>query len=487
MNRFAWMWHTYPFQAGEVCCQKTNLGFVDSIWEIFGPLLAGVPNVIIPPEALRDPEELINVLATSGVTRIVLVPSLLRTVLDQAPNLGSRLPQLKLWSCSGEVLTLELARRFREAHPTAKLLNIYGSSEVAADVTCYEVGELAGMSSVPIGQPISNTEIFVLDRSRNLVPIGVRGEIYVSGDGVALGYWHRPDLTEERFLKNPVTGSRSPRLFRTGDLGRWRADGYIEYFGRADNQVKLRGMRLELGEIEALLVSHPEVRGAAVALSGEGDQQRLIAYLVASNGQPPAVSELRRYLRTKLPEHMVPAAYIALPALPLLPSGKINRHALSLTQGQILSEHAPTVRPHSDVEVKLAEMWQELLKVPEVGIEQNFFELGGHSLLVLQVIARIRKAFEVEIPVRVMFEEPTIAGIAREVDKAQAAGQKVTTPTLKRRGAPATPAQEALLAHLDTLSAEEVQALLQRVLNNKQPGESAPVAGNPDARAVGES
>jgi amino acid adenylation domain-containing protein len=487
INRFSWMWRTYPFQQGEICCQKTNLGFVDSVWEIFGPLLAGVPNVIIPQDTLRDPEELINLLATSGVTRIVLVPSLLRTLLDQAPDIGSRLPQLKLWSCSGEVLTLELAKRFREAHPSAKLLNIYGSSEVAADVTCFEVEELAGLSSVPIGRPISNTEIFVLDRSRNPVPIGVRGEIYVGGDGVALGYYRRSNLTAERFLQNPVKGTRSPRLFRTGDLGRWRADGHIEYFGRADSQVKLRGMRLELGEIEALLVSHPEVRGAAVALSGEGDQQRLIAYLVASNGQPPAVADLRRYLRTKLPEHMVPAAYIALPALPLLPSGKINRHVLPLSHGQVLSDHTATVRPRSDVEAKLAEMWQELLKVPEVGVEQNFFELGGHSLLVLQVMARIRRAFEVEIPVRVMFEEPTIAGIATEIEKALAAGQKVRTPTLKRRPTPAVPAQEALLAHLDTLSAEEVQALLQRVLNNKQPSEGASFPGNSDARAVGES
>ncbi|MBV8893552.1 MAG: amino acid adenylation domain-containing protein, partial [Acidobacteria bacterium] len=383
INRFAWMWEKYPFRAGEICCQKTNLGFVDSIWEIFGPLLAGVPNLIVPQEALRDPEELLGLLASQGVTRIVLVPSLLRSLLEAAPDLGQRVPRLELWSSSGEVLSVELAKRFRIAHPKAKLLNIYGSSEVGADVTCYEVGDLDGRASVPIGHPISNTEIYIFDRHQSVVPRGVRGEIYVGGDGLARGYWKRPELTSERFVENRLPGG-SRRLFRTGDLGRWRGDGLLEYLGRLDSQVKLRGMRLELGEVEAALASHAAVQAAAVGVSGEGDQQRLVAYLVAAEGQMPALADLRRYLRNKLPEHMVPATYVLLESLPLLPSGKVNRKALGEARGKRLTDDSTKLRPRSEVEKKLAEMWQELLKVDDVGVEQNFFEMGGHSLLVLR-------------------------------------------------------------------------------------------------------
>ncbi|HKB97973.1 MAG TPA: amino acid adenylation domain-containing protein, partial [Terriglobales bacterium] len=247
MNRMRWMWERYPFEEGEVCCQKTNLGFVDSVWEIFGPLLAGIPSVILPQEAVLDPEELLQILAEHRVTRIVLVPSLLRMLLEHAPNLEERVPELKLWSCSGEVLTGELARRFRQGFPEATLLNIYGSSEVAADVTWHEVGEEDVGATVPIGKPISNTQVYVLDENRNPVPVGVRGEIYVGGNGLALGYWGQPELTAERFIENPIAPEESERLYRTGDLGRWRRDGEIEYLGRVDGEVKLRGMRIDLG------------------------------------------------------------------------------------------------------------------------------------------------------------------------------------------------------------------------------------------------
>src|SRR5581483_6239550 len=195
MNRFSWMWRTYPFQADEVCCQKTNLGFVDSIWEIFGPLLAGIANVILPPATVRDPEQFLQVLAEEGVSRIVLVPSQLRALLEHAPKLGERVPGLKLWSCSGEALPGELAKRFAEAFPGAKLLNIYGCSEVAADASWHEVEEGDDGAWVPIGKPISNTQIYVVDEYGNPVPVGVRGEIYVGGEGLARGYLNRGKLT----------------------------------------------------------------------------------------------------------------------------------------------------------------------------------------------------------------------------------------------------------------------------------------------------
>ena len=471
MNRMRWMWERYPFEAGEVCCQKTNLGFVDSVWETFGPLLAGVPSVILPQEAVLDPEELLQILAEQGVTRMVLVPSLLRALLEHAPNLEERVPELKLWSCSGEVLTWELTGRFRKGYPGAKLLNIYGSSEVAADVTWHEVGEeeeQQGTGSVPIGRPISNTQVYVLDRNRNVVPVGVRGEIYVGGEGLALGYWGQPEMTGERFVANPIAPERSQRLYRTGDLGRWRRTGEIEYLGRMDGEVKVRGMRIELGEIETVLASHRLVEEAVVELSGEGAEQRLVAYVVAGEEGTPSARELRRYVRSKLPEHMAPASYVKVEELPLLPSGKVNRRVLATVAGVALSEQG-TVAARTDVEQKLAGMWAEVLKVKEVGVDQNFFELGGHSLLVLQVMVRIRREFDVELGVRTMFEEPTIEGLASEVEKARSMGMKAQTPVLERRprAAVENTSRETLLAQLDTLSADDVQALLKRVLDAK--------------------
>jgi amino acid adenylation domain-containing protein len=470
MNRFSWMWSTYPFKDGEVCCQKTNLGFVDSIWEIFGPLLAGIPNVIIPQEAVRDPEEMLQVLSRERVTRIVLVPSLLRTLLDHAPNLQHRLPDLKLWSCSGEILAADLAKRFHQACPQATLLNIYGSSEVAADVTCHQVGERDLASFVAIGKPISNTQIYLVDEFGEPAPIGIRGQIFVGGDNLARGYLNRPELTAERFVTNWLTPEQSPRLYRTGDLGRFRSNGEIDYLGRVDNQVKLRGLRIELGEIESVLATHAEVAEAVVVVSGEGEQQKLAAYLVMQDeNAAPSAGELRRYLRTKLPEHMVPAGYWRVEGLPLLPSGKVNRSALAGSGAKPLVDQEELVGPRNEVEAKLAEIWRELLQVEQVGIEQNFFELGGHSLLVLQVTARIRRIFEVELAVRSVFEAPTIEGLALEVEKARALGLKARTPILQGRRQTVEASRETLLAQLDNLSSAELQSLLQRVLDGKQP------------------
>ena len=482
LNRMEWMRERYPFQPGEVCCQKTNVGFVDSVCEILSPLLAGVPSVILPQEALLDPEVMLRTLAENRVSRMVLVPSLLRALLEHAPNLGERLPHLKLWSCSGEMLPWELAKKFRKAYPGATLLNIYGSSEVAADVTWHEVtgeeadaNESESATSVPIGRPIRNSQIYVLDEQMNPVPVGVRGEIYVGGAGLALGYWRQPELTAERFVENRIAPEKSGKLYRTGDLGRWRVIrgeagkevGELEYLGRRDSEVKVRGMRIELGEIETVLGRHEWVEEAVVELSGAGFEQRLIAYVVGKEGMAPSARELRRYVRTKLPEHMVPASFVKVEELPLLSSGKVNRRALSAVAGVSLAEQG-IVAPRTEVEQKLAAMWAEVLKLKEVGVDQNFFELGGHSLLVLQVMARIRREFDVELGVRTMFEEPTIAGLGVEVEKAQATGIKSRTPALERRPRPApNVSREALLAQLDTLSADDVETLLKRVLDAK--------------------
>jgi non-ribosomal peptide synthetase component F len=385
-----------------------------------------------------------------------------------------------LWSCSGELLPPEVAKQFRIAFPEATLLNIYGSSEVAADATCHAVTERDLALSVAIGKPISNTQIYLVDACSNPAPIGTRGEIYIGGDGLARGYLNRPQLTAERFVPNWLVPEQSPRLYRTGDLGRYRSDGAIEYLGRVDSQIKLRGLRIELGEIESVLASHSAVREAVVTVTGAGEQQKLAAYLVfKDDSSVPQAGELRRYLRIKLPEHMVPASYSQIEKIPLLPSGKVNRAALANCGAIALTDREEWAGPRTETEVRLAEIWRELLKVEAVGREQNFFELGGHSLLVLQMTARIRRNLEVELPVRSVFEAPTIAALALEIEQAKVLGLKVQTPILQRRPRPSSDAnREELLAKLGTLSATELQNVLQRVLDGAPPSEGTPTNGS---------
>ncbi len=412
VNRFHWMWRTYPFARGEVCCQRTSASFVDSIWEIFGPRLQGVPTVVIPEDVVREPRRLIQVLADHRVTRIVLVPSLLRALLETAPALGSRVPHLRIWVSSGEALGRDLVRRFRDAVPGALLLNLYGCSEVAADSTFYEVREANALAPVPIGRPIDNTEVYILDGRCEPVPIGVAGEIYVGGHGLARGYLNRPELTAERFIAHPFSSEVGARLYRTGDRGRYRSDGDIEYLGRADSQVKVRGVRIELSEVEAGLAAHPGVAKAVVVVREEkaGDQ-RLVGYVVPRNGVRP--SEILDAMRRALPGYMVPSALVLLKALPLTPSGTVDRRALPAPAAVT---HAAAERPRTATEAALAEMWAALLGLPEVGVHDNFFDLGGHSLLAVQLVARIEEAFRVTLPLRSLFEAPTVAQLAAVVE-----------------------------------------------------------------------
>jgi amino acid adenylation domain-containing protein len=467
MNRFSWMWDRYPFLDGETCCQKTFLGFVDSVWEIFGPLLRGVPSVILPDEAIIHPEELVQLLSKYGVTRIVLVPSLLRVILEGVEDLQNRLPKLTLWTCSGEMLPSELVNRFYWALPKATLLNIYGSSEVAADVTWHEITGHDQKGPVPIGRPISNVQTFILDRHLNQVPVGVRGELYVGGDCLARGYFRRPELTSEHFIAHHLEPSSSVRLFRTGDLGRYMPNGEIEYLGRTDNQVKIRGVRVELGEIEALLASHPKIRDAVVVLADRSGQQRLTAYVEVRPGLRAEVDDLRRYLRSRLPDLMVPSDYVIVDAFPLLPSGKVDRKSLAQTRVQPMRDRG-SVAPRTPTEERLAAIWRNLLQVQEAGTTDNFFELGGHSLMVMQVVARIRKEFEVEVPIRSLFDDPTIQGLAKEVDEAIAKGVKASAPISSF--VQGQNDRERFKLSVENLSREELEEMLREVLREKSAG-----------------
>jgi amino acid adenylation domain-containing protein len=465
INRLEWMWRRYPFSSDETCCQKTALGFVDSVWEIFGPLLAGIRAVIVTEEVLLDVDKFVALLADHEVSRIVLVPSLLRTLLDLVPNLATRLPKLLLWSASGEILPPDLVSRFREVIPRARLLNIYGSSEVTADVTWHEANRGERLTSVPIGKPISNTQIFILDEKKNLVPPLVRGEIHVGGDCLARGYWRQPELTSQRFIPNPYLPYQSRFLFATGDVGRILADGSIEYLGRLDQQIKLRGMRIEPGEIEANLTAHPLVRQAIVAVYKDPSQmQHLVAYIVCSEGSTPLGEELRRFLRTRLPEYMIPTTFVELRCMPLLPSGKIDRGALPNPSLEVLGKHRTIVPWRTEIERGLSLIWQEVLSLDAVSIDDNFFELGGHSLSALRVLARIRRDFHVDVPIRSLFDRPTIAELALEVEQQTVAGRGSPIAPIASPGAGSSSALLSFLrAELSALSPDQLDALLHSV------------------------
>ena len=439
VNRFHWMWRVYPFQPGEVCCQKTYLSFVDSVWEIYGPLLQGVPIVIIPDSILKDDRLLIQTLADYQVTRMVLAPSLLRVLLAHE-DLQQRLPNLKYWSASGEAVPLELAQRFWRVMSQATLLNLYGSSEAAADSIVYEVKADPAATAVLIGRPIDNTQVYLLDARRQPVPIGVPGEIYIGGDGLARGYHGRPDLTEERFLANPfaeaapalTVGHAFGRLYKTGDLGRYLPDGNIEYVGRIDHQVKVRGFRIELGEIESTLKQHPTVQQAiVVAHEASPGDMRLAAYVVlrgsateqqssedcdsisSPGGARSPSSDLQAFLQNKLPDYMLPARYVILKMLPLTPSGKIDRCALPAPETMPVELAPDYVAPRDVVERQLATIWEEVLHVRPVGVCSNFFELGGHSLLAIELFARIEKVFGKRPPLTALFQSPTVEQLAK--------------------------------------------------------------------------
>jgi len=411
-NRFAWMWETYPFAADEVCCQKTALNFVDSLWELLGPLLQGVRLVIIPERSVKDPVLLVQTLAQHQITRLVLVPSLLRMLLDIHSDLQARLPHLCLWITSGEELTAELARQFQRQLPQRTLLNLYGSSEVSADVTWSDIRLALTEEPVTIGRPIANTQVYILDPSLQPVPVGVPGELYIGGAGLARGYLNRPELTAERFISHPFSPVPGARLYKTGDLGRYRPDGTIEYLGRLDHQVKLRGFRIELGEIETILRQHPAVQDTVVVLREDtSSDKRLIAYIALQQEQQSIERELRRFLQEKLPDYMVPSAFVILKTLPLTPNGKVDRRALPAPP-PTLAEERQFVAPQGPLAIQITKIWEQALGIQPISITDNFFELGGTSLLAARVVTQTSKVLGKELPLATFFQAPTVEQLA---------------------------------------------------------------------------
>jgi amino acid adenylation domain-containing protein/non-ribosomal peptide synthase protein (TIGR01720 family) len=431
-NRLLWMQHAYGLTGGDRVLQKTPFSFDVSVWELFWPLMFGARLVVARPGGHREPSYLSEVIAGQGITTLHFVPSMLAAFLDEIELRGpagrARCASLRRVVCSGEALPAALSNRlFAVLGPEVELHNLYGPTEAAVDVTWQAVRP--GATVVPIGKPIHNVRIYLLDDRLAPVPAGVRGELYIAGVQVGRGYLNRAELTAERFVRDPFAGDASARLYKTGDVARWLPDGAIEYLGRADFQVKIRGFRIELGEIEAVLGQFPGVRDAVVLAREDvpGDK-RLCAYLV-TRGPAPATAELRAFARERLPEYMVPAAFVALDALPLGASGKVDRRALPAPDGNVVGERI-YVAPRGPVEETIASVFADILQIaPErVGAHDSFFDLGGHSLLATRVVARLRAALGVELPLRALFEAPSAADLAERATAALGVG--VAAPPL---------------------------------------------------------
>jgi amino acid adenylation domain-containing protein len=387
---------------------STSVCFDLSVFEIFVPLCWG-GKVILAANALELP----TLNAASEVTLINTVPSAMTELIRM-----SGVPKsVRTVNLAGEALHHSLVQRIYELESVERVLNLYGPSED----TTYSTGatiERCDSHAPTIGRPIANTQAYILDIHQRALPIGVSGELYVAGDGLARGYFNRPDLTAEKFIPNPFAAVPGMRMYRTGDLARYLSDGQIEFLGRSDHQVKLRGFRIELGEIETMLREHPAIHDAVVVLHQQNEDQVLVAYVVNESEQTATPKKLKAYLSKRLPKHMVPAFIVPLAALPLTPNGKIDRRALpSLETSDEVQENA-IVLPRTDVESRLAGLWSQLLKRRQIGVYDDFFAHGGHSLLAVQLISRIREEFQVDLPLRRVFETSTIAELARLVENA---------------------------------------------------------------------
>ncbi len=414
--------------------QFASISFDAAAEEIYPCLTCGGTLVLRSDEMLSDLPTFMQKCRDWELTVLDLPTAYWQQLTSELATAGLMFPEsLRLVIIGGERALPErvgMWQKFIGARP--QLVNTYGPTEATVVATMYKLPAAApsetNLTEVPIGRALRHVRTYILDQHLQLLPIGVSGELYIGGAGLARGYLNRPDLTEEKFIPNPFSDEPGARLYKTGDLARYLSDGNIEFLGRIDHQVKIRGFRIELGEIEAVLSQHPEVRETVViAREDQPGNKRLVAYVV-SNQESPTASELRRFLKEKLPDYMVPSAFVMLDALPLTPNGKVDRRALPAPDTG-LSQETSFVPPRTTTEKVIAEIWAEVLGLKLVGIHDNFFELGGHSLLVTQVISRLRSAFEVELPLRCLFEFPTIAGVAEAIDTIFQAGTPAANST----------------------------------------------------------
>nr|WP_314532434.1 non-ribosomal peptide synthetase [uncultured Pseudomonas sp.] len=437
-NRLHWMQEAYGLDVSDTVLQKTPFSFDVSVWEFFWPLMTGSRLVVAAPGDHRDPAKLIKLINQEQVTTLHFVPSMLQAFL-QDPTVAT-CHTLHRIVCSGEALPVDAQQQVFAKLPQAGLYNLYGPTEAAIDVTHWTCVD-EGRDAVPIGRPIANLGCYILDSNFEPVPVGVLGELYLGGIGLARGYHRRPALTAERFVAHPFV--KGERLYCTGDLARYREDGVIEYAGRIDHQVKLRGLRIELGEIEARLLEHDWVRETAVLAV---DGKYLVGYLVLQNAGDDWRDVLSAHLAQQLPDYMVPAQWMLLEQMPLSPNGKLDRKALPKADSSLQAREY--VAPNSELEQQIAAIWADVLDVERVGLHDNFFELGGHSLLATQVVVRLREQLHAEFDVKSIFTTPTLADFSAHV-----AAQQTNN----------SPVQDALAKSLEALkrlSAEDLDKLI---------------------------
>ena len=398
------------FRDKDVFFSVTTISFDIAALELYLPLLIGARVVLASREEVLDGRELAQRIGSSGVTVMQATPSTWRLLLDA----GWRGREEFKILCGGEILSRRLADQLLDGG--AEVWNLYGPTETTIWSTIAKVEP--GEGPVLIGRPLANTQVYILDSYLQPVPVGVHGELYIGGNGLARGYFNRPELTAEKFITDLFSNEPGARLYRTGDFARYRADGNVEFLGRIDRQVKIRGHRIEIGEIESLLNQHPEVKESSVVDCEDevGSEKRLVGYVVTKEASTLSVTELRIFLGKKLPEYMVPSVFISINAIRLTPNGKVDRSALPAPDGARPRIDLGLVEPRTEIEELLAQVWRELLKLEKVGMHDNFFELGGHSLLATRVVARLRSNFNIDLPLRKLFELPTIAELAEHVE-----------------------------------------------------------------------
>ena len=441
VNRLTWMQDAYGLTSSDSVLQKTPFSFDVSVWEFLWPLITGARLVMARPEGHKDPGYLVEAINRYTITTLHFVPSMLQVFLDQADF--AKCPSLLRVIASGEALPSALVRKFQQQFPQVALHNLYGPTETTVDVTAWTCSPDPALTNIPIGRPIANTCAYILGEHGDPVEVGVTGELYIGGVGVGRGYLNRPELTQERFLPDPFSARAGDRMYRTGDLCRWRPDGAIEYLGRNDFQVKIRGFRIELGEIEARLALLPSI-GQAVVMAREdtpGDK-RLIGYVVPVNGVQLCDWDLRDPLTRELPEYMVPSGFVRLDKIPTTVNGKLDRAALpapsagnlvphlatpsavakpmktkgsqngSTPPGRDGSRENPYVPPSDTLQVELIEIWEQILGVTHIGIQDDFFQLGGHSLLAARMFAQVEEKLQKKLPIATLFRAATIEKLA---------------------------------------------------------------------------
>ncbi len=408
VNRMVWFTQEFPFIPGERACHKTSFGFVDSICEIFAPLTCGVSALIVSEETASDPLRLAEELERGRIRRLLLVPTLLRALLDAERSRPGRFRELDLWLVGGERLPRDLADRFLRQMPEARLFNLYGCTEVSAEASCHQVVVGDSGDSTAIGRPIANAQLFVVDADGEPAPIGAEGEIWIGGIGVALRYHERPELDRARFVTSTWPEWPNARLYRTGDLGRFRADGTLECLGRIDDELKVHGVRIDPTEIEHVLLRYPGVREAVVTARGSDESRRLVAFVVWRGAPDPA--DLRRHLAQALPPWLVPTMIVDIEALPLLASGKVDRTRLPDVDRAV--SRRSSRRPSTETEHRVARVWEELLELPAIGADEDFFMLGGDSLCAYQLLGRLRESVSATLTFPDLFAAPTVAAQA---------------------------------------------------------------------------